>query len=88
MQGHIQQESGRKNYWTLVGLFNSTHHIHSILHQAISIFSLLYKILWITPIISRRSDENVFEKFLERKFYLRGINKQEVIQNNGKYAID
>ena len=38
MQGHIHQESRRKKYWIVAGLFYHIHHIQQTLHQVISIF--------------------------------------------------
>lgn len=45
-QGHNQQESRRKKYWTSASLLYLIHNIQQILHQAISIFFVHYKKLW------------------------------------------
>ena len=78
------------------GLFYPVHHIHQTLPQVISIFCVLYKMLWMTKNFSQDQVKMFVENFLILKpseFYLRGINKlldrwQEVFQNVGKYNID
>ena len=47
-QVYIQQDSCRETYLIYVDLLNPIYHIHKTLLQAISIFFLLYKLLWMT----------------------------------------
>ena len=51
---NVRQESRWKKYWISAGLFYPIHHIYQFLHQVISIFFILYKILWMS--------KNVFKK--------------------------
>ena len=47
-QYHIHQESHRKKYWILTGLFYLIHHICQTLRQVISSFYVPYKMHWMT----------------------------------------
>ena len=78
------------------GLFYSNHLIHQTLHQVISIFFILYKMLRMTNFFKKIMWKPLWKTYLSLKpaeFYLRGINKlpdkwDEVIQNNSERTIE
>ena len=53
-QGHIQQESRRRKYRIYAGLFDLIPPINQILHQVISIFFILNKMLWMTKNVLKK----------------------------------
>ena len=68
----------RKKYWIFDDLFYPINHIYQILHQFMSTFFILYKILCISKIFSRRCGENVCEQLhvLETSYIFLAINRQ------------